>query len=431
MATKFHRGGAPETEMSVTIDSSGTDGDAVSHRFRQLAEDAYELAIVECGEPFIVFTISRLHRERADLHGEVSVECNIAGAMTFNGVLSAGKLNLASQRARTELAGYLTQRARTKDVDWRGLLDEVALRVVAAEKIGRPAVDLRTVPRPGPEAMLDLEGLILPRRHPSILFGDGGGLKSYLMLYSLGRLRQQGIRVGLFDWELDEREHRERLECLFGADMPELLYVRCDQPLVYETERLRRYVREHKLEYAGFDSIGFAVDGPPESAEIAGKYFRAVRQIGIGSLHNAHVNKSDSSDQKPFGSTYWHNGARATWFCKLSEEVGSSVQIGLYHRKANLGPLLPAIGFDVTFSKNETRFNRIDLARVPDLATKLPIADRMLRLLQGGAMTVKRIADELDVTEDAIRKVEKRKSRWFTRVPDASGVYRIGLVQRQ
>ena len=31
-------------------------------------------------------------------------------------------------------------------------------------------------------------------------------------------------------------------------------------------------------------------------------YFRAVRQLGIGSLHVAHIRQGDNNDQRPFGS---------------------------------------------------------------------------------------------------------------------------------
>ncbi len=75
----------------------------------------------------------------------------------------------------------------------------------------------------------------------------------------------------------------------------------------------------------------------------------------IGSLHVAHISKADGSDQKPFGSAFWHNGARATWYVKRAEGDSDEarVTIALYNRKANLGPLRPAIGYEITFSQDE------------------------------------------------------------------------------
>src|SRR5262245_39325846 len=76
-------------------------------------------------------------------------------------------------------------------------------------------------------------------------------------------------------------------------------------------------------------------------AEQAGIYFRAIRQIGIGSLNLAHVTKAENGDMKPFGSTFWHNGARSTFFVKVPEaEAGRDIKhVGLLNRKANLTAL--------------------------------------------------------------------------------------------
>ena len=134
--------------------------------------------------------------------------------------------------------------------------------------------------------MFTVDGLTLPRQHPSILFGDGGTGKSYIALYVAGRIAEQDISVALFDWELAGEDHRDRLERLFSDGMPRVLYCRCERPLVYEVDRLRRIVRDKGVQYAVYDSVAFASDGPPEAAEVAGRYFRAVRQIGGGSLHD-------------------------------------------------------------------------------------------------------------------------------------------------
>ena len=86
--------------------------------------------------------------------------------------------------------------------------------------------------------------------------------------------------------------------------MPRLFYARCERALVYEVNRLRRIVKEKKIDYAIFDSVAFACAGPPESAEIAGQYFRAVRQVGVGSLHVAHISRGEGDDQKPLEALF-------------------------------------------------------------------------------------------------------------------------------
>lgn len=384
------------------------------NQFEALGEDRYRLVVPACST---ILDVDRLRRERNQLICELCVRCDLPGSLTVDGVLSVAEMNLSSLRARVERARYLDARARTNGrIDWTGVMEELAQRVLTAERRGTPSVDLRSLPRPDPDDMLDVDGLVLPRRHPSIVFGDGGAAKSYMELYFLGRLAAEGLRVALFDWELAGEDHRDRLERLFGSDMPTIHYARCDRPLVAEVDRLRRIVHEKKIEFAGFDSVAFACDGPPEAAEVAGRYFRATRQIGeIGSLHIAHISKAEGSDQKPFGSAFWHNGARSTWFAKLAETTpdGRTIQLGLYNRKANLGPLRAAVGFEVAFGDGETRFERVDLADVPDLAAKLSVRQRMAWALRQGAMTPEALASDIGAKVDTVTRNARRYRKQF------------------
>jgi hypothetical protein len=79
---------------------------------------------------------------------------------------------------------------------------------------------------------------------------------------------QMGLRVGYFDWELDGGDHRVRLDQMFGPGFEGIKYVKCDRPLTHEVDRLKRVIEEERLDYAICDSVAFACDGPPESAEV-------------------------------------------------------------------------------------------------------------------------------------------------------------------
>jgi hypothetical protein len=229
-------------------------------------------------------------------------------------------------------------------------------------------------------------------------------------------LAEQGISVALFDWELAGDDHRDRLERLFPDGMPQVIYARCERPLVYEADRLRRIVRENSIQFAIYDSVAFASDGPPEAAEVAGRYFRAVRQIGTGSLHVAHVTKQGGADKKPFGSTFWHNGARSTWFAKLAEPSADSdiVTLGLFNKKANLGRLQPAAGYRIEFTEHRTIFKETEVADTPDLAVNLSIRQRMVFLLRRTPMTPDAIAEELEASPDTVRRTLRRYKQVFT-----------------
>jgi hypothetical protein len=360
--------------------------------------------------------VDRLRRDRGELIAELCVRCSLPGAKTVNGVLSTADFNLSSLRARSDRAKLLRERSCTNgQMDWYLALETLCQKVFEAERAGAPAVDLRTMPRPERGDEIRIEGLAFPRRHPSILFGDGGAAKSYTALYIAGQLSFSGMKIGFFDWELAGEDHRDRLERLFGTNMPQIFYARCERPLINEADRLRRIVLDYKLDYAIYDSIAFAVKGRPEDAEVAGEYFRAVREIRVGSLHIAHINKSDDNDKKPFGSIFWHNGARATWFVHAAERVNNAtaLELGFFQRKSNLGGFHPAVSFNVEFHDERTMFLRANVEDSPDLAVKLSIRQRMALLLKRGAMTTSEIASELDADKDSVERTARRYKEHF------------------
>jgi hypothetical protein len=376
----------------------------------------------------ITLEADRLRRDRNELIGELTVRCTLPGAITVNGCLSVADFNFSSARARQDRAKLLKERAKTNgSVDWVGLLEEFCQQVFTEERQGPAAVDLRTLARPTRDDEIRVAGLVFPRRHPSILFGDGGAAKSYTALWIAGQLAQQGLNVGLWDWELCGDDHRDRLERLFGPTMPRILYCRCDRPLTAEVDGLRRIVRDSKIDFAIFDSVAFACDGPPEAAEVAGRYFRAVREIACGSLHIAHVNKSEDNDRKPFGSSFWHNGARTTWFVKASDASdATTLRLGFYNRKSNLGPLQSDTSFTIHFTDEKTEFRSADIADSPDLAAGLSVSKRMALALRRGSMTPEEIAHEISAKVETIERTARRnKGRFVVLSGD-----RIGLSAR-
>ena len=406
---------------------------AVERRFTRCGPTHYVLDVQDL---CLVLDLDRVKRDRwGALRGELTVRCDLPGAATIDGNLAwSGEVVLSDTRGRADVIRALHTRVAARGLNWPLLIDELAMRVRDAERAGEPAILLRDARRPAPDETLRVDGLTLLKRHPSIIFGDGGSAKSYLALYLAGRLDQVGLKVGLFDWELEAEDHRLRLEHLFGATMPGVVYARCSRPLVEEADRLARIIHTHGLSYAVFDSVAFACDGPPESAEVAGNYLRTVRSFGIGSLHLAHISKSEGGDQKPFGSAFWHNGARATWFAKLAEgnPGDSEITLGLFNRKANLGPRLPAVGFGVRFEAERTTFSRVDLADVSDLASKLSTYERITAALKRGPMTVAALADELDAKADTVEKTIKRwvsKGQLIRLVANGGTPTRYGLVE--
>lgn len=372
-------------------------------------EGRYRFSVPAAG---VELEVDFLRRESHQLKGELLVRCSLAGAKTTDGVLAVGDLNLSSTRARQTHAKYLAELSKAEQVDWTGMVEEFAQRVLAAERQGAPAVLLSDLPRPAPVESFEVDGLPLLPRHPVVLFGDGGTAKSYLALYIAGRMAERGRSVGFFDWELAGEDHRDRLERLFGGAMPPIRYARCARPLVYEADRLRRIIRDHSLDYVVFDSVAFACDGPPEAAETTGRYFQALRQLGeVGSCHVAHVTKAiDGADLKPFGSVFWHNGARASWNVKADAQQDDDVlSIALHNRKANLGARRASVGFEFRFGENRTTVRRQDPATNANLAAGLSVMQRVRAILRSGPLCQDELAATLDdVKSDTLSRVVRR-----------------------
>ncbi len=398
--------------------------------FRPAGEGRY---ILELTRHAVTLDLDRLRRDRGYVHGELLVRCGLPGRRSSTDTLYAGDVNVSGVPSR-DLVAHLARQANIGSVEWPEVLGDLYTRVLAAERQGRPAVRLRDLQRPDPDDAMAVDGLRLLKRHPVILFGDGGAAKSYLALYLASRLAASGVRVLYADWEFAGEDHRDRLERICGEDMPDVAYVRCERPMVAEADRLRRIVREDRIDYLVCDSVAFAADGPPEAAEVAGAYFRALRGIGVGSLNIAHTTKAEGGDQKPFGSTFWHNGARSTWYAKRAagEPGDARLSIALFNRKTNLGPLAPAAGYSIEFGADRTVFSPASVAEMgPDVAGQLPIAARMAAALRAGSLTIVELAQELDARPDTVSRIAKRyDGTRFVRVPGADGVYRIGLAAR-
>lgn len=365
-----------------------------------------------------------------ELSGELIVTTSLLGTEAVNGgVLSQASFNLSRAEERTKRSTLLARQSRAPEVPWHELIEEFCQRVLSAERTGQPSVDLRNVPKAAADAEIDCHGFKFPARHPSIGFGDGGGLKSYIGLYAAGSLAYAGLRVGFFDWELAAEDHRDRLERLFGDEMPEIRYARCDRPLVHDLDRLRRIVTEDRLDFVVLDSIAFASDGPPEAAEVAGRYFQSLRQLRVGTFNLAHVTKAETGDQRPFGSAFWHNGARATWFVKPADNMPDSriVSVGLFPRKRNLGALPAAWALEFEFDDERTHVRRVDVGAVADLADRLPIRQRMVKLLRRGALAPDLVADELQADLETVKRTARRYKDQFVVLQGG----RLGLVERR
>lgn len=382
------------------------------NEFVCLGEGRYVLKVPEAATEF---EVDHLRRERGQCKVELLVRCALPGALTFRDVLAIGDINLSAPRSRQQHAKYLAERSQTGDaIDWTGLMEELAQRVLVAEREGDPPVELRDQQMPASESHFSILGSpLLLRNHPTCLFGDGGHGKSLIALWLLGELqRQHAVNVMLCDWELDLDEHRKRMRGLWGEDEPRIKYMRCSRPLVREADRIRRWIAEHQIGYVLFDSVSYACVGPAESHEAAAGYFQALRSLGqVGSLHIAHRNRSEQGHKKIFGSVFWTNSMRSVWNVAKAEGITGSLTVALHQRKANLSRLNGSIGLELAFSDGIS-VRRVEVAEVDELAAGLGVRERIIHALRQGFTSREELEEKLpDILPDTLRPTLSRMRR--------------------
>lgn len=401
--------------------------------FTAITDDDFRLVDPNLG---ITFNLTRVRRDSwGSLIGELAVVCQLAGTRTMaDGRLNApAAFNCSKLRERREWAEMLAKRSRTgTSVDWASLLEELCARVMLAESTANPIVELRDIPTRTTDATAAIGRFVLLIDQPIIVFGDGGSAKSLLSLYVGGTLAQRGYRVLVLDYESEGSDWRARGVSMFPDGIPAgLYYQRGTRPLTTVANDLRRLIAELGIHYLIVDSVAVACDGPPENADVAQRYFQAIRRIGVGSLNIAHVTKSLDT-AKSFGSAFWSNLARANWYVKPAEhDTPNQLTIALYHRKVN-GPKYSAAGFHFDFSGGAIRVSSVDVASVEELAAGLPLRQRIRALLgANGKMTVDEIVTEIGngVKVDSVTRTLRKYQQQFKRHTGIDGVARFYLEE--
>jgi hypothetical protein len=409
-------------------------------------EFAYARGIARCAwvNPALEmkFDLLRLDRRSGELSAEVTVTSQANG---HPGLLHRARLNLGSTRSRAEVVNHLTR--RLDGPDWAGLLELASWKVTEAYRQGPPVFLLRDAVEPQAVGWA-LEPLVIAR-DAVIFFGDGGAVKSYTVLALAVALQRflpmaeglepaRDFRVAYLDFEWSAWPHHRRLRALCGpGQLPEILYVPCQAsgPLTHQVERLQRIFEEHRIDYAVIDSVGLACDGPPEDAQSAIGFFQALARLEVGSALVAHTSK-ETDTLKPFGSAYWHNSARMTWYVKRVRMTGTSgIDVGLYNRKFNDGAVrADPIGLHFEFVAGTTTISKVELGAshvAVDESAALKTRLIAARRAAGTSMTFLQLAVAVglpasDRSVDTVRKTVRRSPDVFA--VDEGGGGRAHLV---
>lgn len=410
-----------------------TQIDIKERNFLERGDDRYALEVPKAG---ILIEVDRLRRERHELHGEVLVTINghFPNAKTIrNGVLSIADLNLSSAQARNTRAKFLGVRSDAPALDWYGLLEEFCYAVLTAERFGGPAQILADIPETDDSTELwSIDGLPILQKHPTVFFGTGESAKSYMAMWVAAQLCTRGLNVLYADWEWDGGDHSKRLGRMFRPKPRNLFYLKAKRPLRYEYDRIRRLLKHHDCQFLVCDSVAPACAAPANESESATNYFGMIRELNLGSLHVAHPPKGNGEEggRRPriHGSVFFEYLARSIWWVeKASQNPENEIRIGMYQDKYNGGAHFAPRAYRLNFNGPTTIVERIDIKSVEELASNLPLLDRVEQALSRGALPLTTIAELVDASPSSVRKILSRHASHFTRLPNK----RIGLSSNE
>ena len=258
-------------------------------------------------EEQINIRVDRIHAEKAGVYGEILIQTTAAGYNPH--IHGPVHFNMISTTSRKQLANHLEQVMPTS---WNSILEQLCFKVVEAHRQGFPTVDMADMAQPDQVGMRIAP--ILQEKQPTIFFGEGDSLKSFLSTYMAVITRVGQPNVGLtpepgnvlyLDYEETAATFWERLNLIstgLGIAIPDGLYWRqMVEPFTAEFAAVNQEVINKGIELVIIDSAAPAAL-EPETAEMTIAYFKALRALNTTSLTIAHDTKaSKGTGVYPFG----------------------------------------------------------------------------------------------------------------------------------
>lgn len=224
-----------------------------------------------------------------------------------------------------------------------------------------------------------IEGFV-PDSGVTIVFGMGNSAKTYLTLDACLSTVNGMTWIDRFtvaapvlylDYEARASTIRRRWERLANGCQIEGLHYMHGRgvAVVDQQDAIRREIDRTKAGLVVVDSAVMACGGNPSDAEPVKAMFNAMNRIGVPVILIAHTDKAEN-DKYPFGSIFWHNGARMTWNVKrIDSEESPDIQVGFHNRKANDDRKQRSFGVMVRFTDPDgaVEVASMDLTVVPEL----------------------------------------------------------------
>ena len=385
--------------------------------------NGYEFLWCQGEEWVISISIVKLNESHGALSGELSIKHEFKDKPTISGI----RFNLVSQQARNTISKRLTEAKLIPGLDWPQIIDQICAETIKRHREVEPHQELWTSEDIQPPGYL-LEPL-MPLNQPTIIFGEGGIGKSEMALVILICLSlpwydnplglitpDHSVKTLYLDYETDEREILWRAKSLqIGMELPpfNVNYRRCNVPLANDIESIKGIINDIKAEALIIDSLGYASGGELKESSSAISFFSSLRQLKTTSLILAHTSKDkEAKVRSVFGSAYFTFAARSIWEARKSQEVGEDeLSIALFHRKANLSKLHHPLGYKLNFNGHKTFIETEDTRNVDEFLKEYGTQTRIYELLKGEPMSIKDIAEALDLTEGNTRVAISRLNK--------------------
>ena len=384
----------------------------------------------------IKINIDHIAEEKHAVWGEFVVSLNTQSKEVH---LHHGVVNLLATTSKNTLTKQLEARDinRQTVLDWGAIVEQACMVALRAYREGEPIIQAGNLPeRTTPRYMF----------YPYILMGEisafygfGGSGKSFLATFlalavqcnfAIWGVKPIQGNVLYLDWEASSVTFDERVKALktgMGIESNNLVYYRrCHHRLSHDISEVQRAVAEKNISLVIIDSVGMASGIDQQFHSSALEFLRAARSLGISVLCIDHKPKGEDS---MFGSVYKTNECRSAFDVRGSQTPGDSfLDVGIFHRKMNDGPLAKARAYRLEFEGDQDRTNSItltpqDITQLGDLAQAVSCKERILRLLlTEGKMTSNQIAEALQEKEDKVRTTLNRYKTYFLRMGNEWGL---------
>lgn len=331
-------------------------------------------------------------------------------------------LNLLTSKAKLckELQGRF-------DAPWESMLEQVCVLSLRQLRQGEPIESLE--PIEGEETVTPfILNPILYQHNPTVLYGPGDSMKSFLALY-WGMCLASGQcghhvatspdpwKVLWLDWEMSAGDLRKRAQLIRRGDTRLIRtpdYRRYYRPLLEHVEELKRDIADHGYDVLIVDSLGMAAGGMElERADAAIAFHGALRALNVTALIIGHTPKDQEGKARSlFGSVYFRNLARVMWEVRREGDL-----VGLYQDKNNLGRKHAPLGYQIAVDDAACVVTTADLSDDPSLAAHLPLHERLTTALRSTpGQTVEALATTIGEDESTIRTILNRYKTRFLKV---------------